>query len=311
MRYQILSLTGGGFRGLFTATVLAELELKHGVSVSNRFELFAGTSVGALLAAGLALGHSASELTETMKQQGKAIFPDIPFKSGKQFLVKAPYTTEALATVARNILGSIADCPMREIEAPLLIVSVNTTQGVPAIHLTKGASKGQASDTTLLDAILASAAAPTFFPIHRVGTDDHIDGGVIANAPDLTALTHTMSQYRSDISQIYMLSVGTAGRRYGAKVDDQSAAPGIAEWLVKRRLVQTIMEAQQALSLRQVKDILGDRHLRIDAEPPEAHMSLLTSIDNAGPQAQDALESLAKEQVLKMGNQLDLCDFFE
>lgn len=80
-KYRILSLEGGGFRGVLSAILLKEVEKsiidsKKGESLRDYFHLVAGTSTGSLLAAGIALGMSSDELLKLYEEDGKRIFPD-------------------------------------------------------------------------------------------------------------------------------------------------------------------------------------------------------------------------------------------
>src|ERR1700739_4025534 len=74
-RFRILALAGGGIRGAFTASVLAELEKQTGTRCAERFDLITGTSTGGLLAIALAMGHPAQELCDLYRRNGKKIFP--------------------------------------------------------------------------------------------------------------------------------------------------------------------------------------------------------------------------------------------
>jgi len=73
--FQILSLSGGGFLGLYTAAVLAELEERSGKPLNQCFDLIAGTSIGGIIALGLAAGRSASDIRDAFIEHGPRIFP--------------------------------------------------------------------------------------------------------------------------------------------------------------------------------------------------------------------------------------------
>ena len=74
-RFQVLSLSGGGVRGLYTACVLEGLEARAGCSIGECFDLVAGTSIGGIIALGLALGRSAAEVRAIIEDAGPAVFP--------------------------------------------------------------------------------------------------------------------------------------------------------------------------------------------------------------------------------------------
>src|SRR5580700_7112905 len=76
-RFRILSIDGGGIRGIFPAAVLAGLERRFtgGRSIANYFDLIAGTSTGGILALGLGAGYNASDLLELYTLRGCEVFP--------------------------------------------------------------------------------------------------------------------------------------------------------------------------------------------------------------------------------------------
>src|SRR5258708_1694631 len=77
-RFRILSIDGGGIRGIFPAAVLAGLEREFtgGRSIAPYFDLIAGTSTGGILALGLGAGYTATDLLELYVKRGNEIFPE-------------------------------------------------------------------------------------------------------------------------------------------------------------------------------------------------------------------------------------------
>ena len=78
MSFQILSLSGGGFLGLYTVSVLAELERQVRRPIASCFDLLAGTSVGGIIALGLAAERPASDIKHAFESYGTRIFSDRP-----------------------------------------------------------------------------------------------------------------------------------------------------------------------------------------------------------------------------------------
>lgn len=293
-RYQILALSGGGYRGLFTAEYLQRCERAFDCQIKNRFDLIAGTSIGALLSAGLALGRTAHELRAAMEKHGPAIFHRSATTFAKRLLVASPYSTDALESAIEAVLTPQgADLKMSSIDFPLMITAVNYTAGSATIFRSRGLAGGRANDVRLKDAILASAAAPTYFPLKKINTDQYADGGLIANAPEMVAITDTIAGRRSALDTIYTLSIGTAARRDGAALHARPLKPSIVSWFFVRGLIQTVMAAQEDLSLRQATQLLGDRHLRIDEEPAQKQVQAIAGLDHATQKATDTLTSLA------------------
>lgn len=75
---HLQSLSGGGYRGLFTATVLAAAERVGGRKLASCFDMIAGTSIGGILAIGIACGVPATDLAALIREHGTSIFESRP-----------------------------------------------------------------------------------------------------------------------------------------------------------------------------------------------------------------------------------------
>lgn len=310
-RFQILALSGGGYRGLFGAEYLSACEQAFETRCTDRFDLIAGTSIGALLATGLSAGVEAMALADAMRAHGPRIFGRNILTWPTQTFVAAPYDAAPVQTAIRETLGiNLARTPLSEFEAPLIITAVNYSTSQSCVFRSKGIAGKAASSATIEDAILASAAAPTFFPTKSIGPSEYIDGGLVANAPDMIALLDAMEFKRARRDSIYQLSIGTAGRREGAAVHDTARAPGAVSWVARRGLVQTIMAAQEHLALEQTERLLKDRFLRIDEEPAQAQVKTIKALDRASNAATQTLELLAQSAFQRTRASRPLRDFF-
>lgn len=310
-RFQILALSGGGFRGLFTADYLRRCEEAHQTPVHGHFDLIAGTSIGALIAAGLSLGRPASELCAAMTTYGPKIFARSPMTLPKRLLRAAPYSTAILDEAIEAVLTPEgAARRLDEIDQPLMITAVNYTRGTSTIFRSRGLAQAQASTATVRQAVLASAAAPTFFPLQKLETDQFADGGLVANAPDLIAITDTIAGRRAALDDIYVLSIGTAARREGAALHERPLSPSILSWFFVRGLVQTIMAAQEDLVISTAAQLLGERHLRIDEEPAQRQVAAIAELDRASARSIETLISLAAKAFERTGQNRRLRAFF-
>ncbi len=310
-RHQILALSGGGYRGLFTASFLESCEEKFQTKCAQRFDLIAGTSIGALLAAGLALDIPATAMKSAMLKHGPLIFKQTLVTPLKRFALHSPYDSEPLKQAIFDVLTpQLAQTRLDAIDAPLLINAVNYTTGSSEIFRSRGCAGSDASEITLVDAVLASAAAPTYFPLKKIGVNQYADGGLIANAPDMVALGETLSTSKAFLENIYMLSIGTAGRREGAALRDKAFNPSVLSWFFVRGLVQSIMSAQEVLAVQQASDLLRLRHIRIDQEPAQQQVKAISSLDKADQQATDTLISLAQTAFDREKTNRQLRSFF-
>jgi uncharacterized protein len=138
--------------------------------------------------------------------------------------------------------------------------------------------------------VLATAAAPTYFPSKQLGKDNLIDGGLIANAPDVIALAESLRQFQ-DINRTYMLSVGTCGESL-ARPFEKNIRSGGLWWIARRKLLHLTMAAQERLAVQTAKSLLGPRHIRLDGDASSDEQRAL-GLDKTDPQASAVLEALA------------------
>jgi hypothetical protein len=291
---RILCLTGGGYRGLFTARILARLEevFCDGQPLGTRIDFFAGTSVGGLLALGLACGRSASYMRDLLNEHGPAIFPSLRFKGWRKLFNKRVYDSAPLELVIRKCLEKPGhDKRLCDIDAPVLLTTVSWSLGELRLLRSAGLSRRQPDKFTLLQAARATSAAPSFFPAQNVDDDWFIDGGLAANAPDIHALAEARVQWGDD-AVLRMLSVGTAGVKGGS---EPSKIPlrGIA-WA--EPALNLVMSAQEHVAESECARQLGNNYLRLN-RTPSADQGVLKQLDSATKSSKGLLTALADSVV--------------
>lgn len=297
LAFQILSLSGGGFLGLYSAAVLAELEERSGKLLTECFDLFAGTSIGGIIALGLAAGKSASEIRDTFVECGPRIFPNAPPSTKAAWLrrfaanVPAPlYKATALRETIEHIVG--ADTCMSDLVRPVVIPSVNLTKGGPKVFKT-GHHDRFVLDWQLkvVDVALATSAAPTYFPAHRIGDELFADGGMFANSPDMIAVHEAEMFLGIRRDEIHVLSVGTTTTDF-AMSSSLNPNMGVMGWMRNQRLTDVMIGSQQAMTNDMMNHVLGDRYLRIDRRQADEQRREL-ALDAATPGAISNLLSIA------------------
>ncbi|MCP6761735.1 MAG: patatin-like phospholipase family protein [Fischerella sp. CENA71] len=172
MPFRILSLDGGGIRGLVAAKILATIERQIQQPLNEYFDLISGTSTGAILAAAIATGSSSEKIVELYKQKSSLIFPYKSRFSLKRIplLIKyglsAPkYSDAGLIQVLKENFGEIS---LLDIFSPLLlIVSYDTISREPIIFKSWRPDKGY-GNVPLWEACVCSTSAPTYFPPHKL-----------------------------------------------------------------------------------------------------------------------------------------------
>jgi patatin-like phospholipase/acyl hydrolase len=181
--YRILSIDGGGIRGLLSLILLQRLE-KGFPRWLDKTDLLAGTSTGGIVALGLAHGATVTELRRLYEERGKRIFDDSWWDDlcdlGKTR--GADYKTKNLETEVRRLLGN---AKLKDLDKRVLIPTFDLDNEKPEER--SWAPKffhnfpGEDSDGEQLayKVALYTSAAPTYFP----SVDGYIDGGVVANNP--------------------------------------------------------------------------------------------------------------------------------
>ena len=248
-RFQVLALSGGGYRGLFTARILADLEASIGAPIATRFDLLAGTSIGGILALALALEIPAAKMVALFERHGDQIFKK-RFSLGG--LWRAPYTQSDLLALLNDsdFFGekTIAAC-----RHPVLVPAINYTTGRPVVFKTPHhPSFVTDHQHRMTDVALATSAAPGYFPRHVFNHCQYIDGGLFANAPGLLGIheaQHFLGQLKANL---HVVAIGTMSAKY--TVDPRrNSDGGTHDWggwwppNTPKRLFGVAISAQESL----------------------------------------------------------------
>ncbi|MEA1988985.1 MAG: CBASS cGAMP-activated phospholipase [Pseudomonadota bacterium] len=291
-RFQILSLNGGGIKGVFTAKVLEELERKYckeGKTVLDHFDMICGTSIGGILALGLAYGLRPNELLEHLKITGPNIFP--PRNTIRNFIRRfyAPlYDPEPLKTLLVEIFG---DATIADLKVPLMIPAINTTTGYPKAFKTNFLPDFTIDQRyKLVDVALATSAAPTYFPLHKMEGARYADGGLIANSPALMGVHEAINRLGVEYKNIHVLSIGTMSSGFSIDQNLSSSGGYIGTWRGGKNLISLTMSANEAMQNFMSKQIIGDRFIEIEAKPNEQQVKNI-DLDKASSSALEILES--------------------
>lgn len=273
MVFQILALSGGGYRGLFSVDILARLERQAGRPIGECFDLIAGTSIGGIIAIGLALGKRAEDIRKVFEHKGEAIFPrgETPegriarWRSMARYANRPKYDGTELRKAIEDVVGK--DTLLGEAKTRLLVPAVNMTKGSFQIFKTSHHPNFVVDrHRNAADVAMATSAAPFFFPMAKMGDSFYVDGGLAANAPDLCAIHEATHFLDRDIEDIHVLSVGTTTSSFSLPTS-MGGNLGALDWLAKERLVSTVFSAQQQLVDFMVGHRLQDRYVRMDATP--------------------------------------------
>lgn len=306
MTFQILTLSGGGYMGLYTAAVLAEIEKQSGRQMFEMFDLFAGTSIGGIIALGLAAGKPAAEIRDAFVEDGKKIFgASAPARGLSKVLdiaastISPRYGPYALKATIHRIVG--VDTRMADLRRPTVVTAVNLTKGGPKVFKTGHHSRLVLDwRLSVTDVALATSAAPTYFPVHAIGNELFADGGVFANSPDLIAMHEAELFLEIPRNDIHVLSVGTTTTRF-AMSHGVTEEMGIWQWVKDERLTNVIIGCQQALTDDMMRHQLGDRYVRVDRIQADSQRDEL-ALDCASATATADLLAMASSSVAELSN---------
>jgi uncharacterized protein len=220
---RILSIDGGGIRGIIPALVLAELERRARRPICRLFDLIAGTSTGGILALGLVKGkpdgtpaYAAADLVGLYEHEGPTIFARsvwlrIPVLRTLVELFRPRYPARNIEAVLLRYFG---DARLSQAITPALVTGYEIARRDPWFFRSERAKREADHDFPMRDVARATAAAPTYFPPLGLPAPEPtaryglVDGGVFANNPALCAYVegHTLHPQARDF---LMVSLGT------------------------------------------------------------------------------------------------------
>lgn len=266
-KFKILSIDGGGIKGVFPALFLTLLEdeLKNRsdgkTKIYQHFDLITGTSTGGIIAIALALGIPAKEIYQLYLDNAKKIFGSKkPFFIGQ--ILNSAHEREFLENLIREkfrdanngIEPRLSDC-----KTDVCIPIYDLIQGNPSVLKTKYHPAFERDyHIPAYQAAMATSAAPTYYDpytseyIDLNGTQkdfaNKVDGGIMANNPTLVAVLEALKAFKVEMSQLEILSLGTG---YKKLTDGNSRKKwGLHYWMVKnsrKRLIDLFMQSQSQL----------------------------------------------------------------
>jgi len=269
MRFQILSLDGGGIKGLFSAAVLAHLEEDFDVKISDHFDLIVGTSTGGIIALGLGIGMTPREIMQFYISKGPKIFPNKRMYGIRQ-LYRNKYNPFELEHALKECFG---EKRLAESRKRLVIPSYNI--GEDNVYLFKTPHHEDLKrdyKVPIWKVAMATSAAPTYLPVFS-GVDNIrlIDGGVWANNPTMVGIVEAVSKLNMSLDNIRILSLGTTSeiKNRRKKLDHG----GIWQW--KSDGIDVVLRGQSIGAYTQAQHLLGkEQIIRIDPVVPDGLFKL-------------------------------------
>jgi hypothetical protein len=314
--FKILSIDGGGIKGLYSATILKKFEDKFECSTSDYFDMICGTSTGGLIALALSLKISADDICKFYEEKGQLIFPKnkkikVPFFGiidygfFKQIAKGGKYSDTGLKESLTEIFG---DKQIKDCNNLLCIPSYSVTESKPKVfkydHLQGNLSRDNLAP--IVGIALATSAAPTYFPLAEMeyfNYEQFIDGGVWANNPTLVGLLEALNYFvgeKKEYDSIEVLSLSslsiTGGNSIGLKRERS-----FKDWGAE--LFETSMNGQGHFTdffmtkITEIYDV-KIKYIRIPSANVSKNQENLVQLDIATKDAFNLMKIKANDQAL-------------
>ena len=268
--FRILSIDGGGIRGLFPAGVLADFEATLGgeTTIADHFDLATGTSTGGIIALGLGTGKSACEIRDMYMHRGPNIFPPVPdnrigraWKFLRNNLLNIGFHRYDRLALERTLQEFLGEKLLGELKMRHVIPAFEGRFSEVFLFKTRHHEDyKQDWRRKMVEVAMATSAAPTIYRALDTGGYRLVDGGVWANNPVMLAVVEAMVAYNVPRERIKVLSIGCGHDPF--YVTRQRVGGGLWQW---RGVIGAAMHAQSLAATNQARLLLGPQNVvRID-----------------------------------------------
>ena len=294
---RVLSIDGGGIRGVIPALVLAEIEKRSGKRIFELFDLIAGTSTGGILACALCAPEAlpAEQLVALYEVEGPKIFDRSVWQRIRSAdgLLDEKYDGGALDRALERFLS---DKRLAETKPDLLVPAYNMGDPGPYFFKSRKARE-ENEDFALSQVARATAAAPTYFEPAEVAGQALVDGGVFAANPAMCAFAEVMRF--EPAADIFLLSLGT-GQRTHKRSFDEVEDWGLVEWA--KPILDVVFDGVSDAVDYQLRHALDDGHYwRLQVELDRA----ADALDNAGEENLRLLREQAEQLISDRSADID------
>ena len=319
--FRILSIDGGGVRGVIPATYLIEMEKRTGKFIHELFDLIAGTSTGGILAMGLATPsdepgvprYRAEDGMRLYREEGPRIFRKTARRSLSTLngLLAPKYPVGPMETTLRSYFDQAR---LKDTLTDIVITSYDIEKRSPWFFRSLNARQLPGYDFSLMQVARATTAAPSNFSPLRIRTlnnkqDERIytlvDGGVFANNPAMVAYVDALSLYH-DYDRIMMVSLGT-GRSERKIPYSQAQRWGLFGWALPA--IDILKSGANESVDYQMRQVLNQTDSAMDASRYFRFQVRLRDdeddMDNANPRNLDNLERIARGYLLHHEEEFD------
>lgn len=264
MQKRLLAFDGGGIRGVISVVFLQKLEEATGIKLGEKADLLAGTSTGSIIAGALAVGMTPTQILQFYLQKSGAIFTSDRGVFDSLLQIDAKFASQNLEAALMQAFPN-PSLTLEQLEKKIVIPTVDLDDQVLHRWRTEVLTNLKAgnSQVTLIDAMMRSAAAPTYFPSFQ----GSVDGGMAANDPSALAY----ASYRSVMEEpACLLSFGTGYTEHNISKGEHW---GALSWIVdldphskasKTPLLTMLFDVQDQMGGQISHLFLGDKYHRLN-----------------------------------------------
>lgn len=318
-RIKILSIDGGGIRGIIPAMAMVEIERRTGKHMTELFDLIAGTSTGGVLALGLVKPDAdgkpqyvASDGVRLYESEGHRIFFRSAWRRVQTLnsLADEKYPSGPVEDVLMEYFG---ETRLQEALTDVLVTSYEIERRIPWFFKSHRARERADYDFPMWQVARATSAAPTFFETCKIDTqsiDEYyalIDGGVFANNPTMCAYVEARTRY-PDVKDFVVVSLGT-GDLTRPIYYNEAKDWGLIHWV--QPLINILMQGVSETVHYQMMQLLSNppdgkqRYFRLQARLEEGS----DDMDDASRTNIRVLKLIAEEMIHQNSGLIDqLCD---
>jgi hypothetical protein len=239
-----------------------------------------------------------------IREEIEAIGPKL-FARGRfhrtRHLFSAPYKQDLLSATLTKLFTEIGAQDLLKTDIAktnlrLIVTATSASAHEPRIFGGNNLPLEHNPDISLHDAIPASSAAPTYFPAKIAAGETLLDGGLIANAPDIIALGLLQRRLGAKLTDCHILSIGTCAPT-PPRQPPRPDKSGKAGWIIRRRnIVDVTLDSQEKLTVQIMNQLLKSQFLRVDSQATGEDAGFISALDVATDKTTQLLKDLADQK---------------
>jgi hypothetical protein len=311
---KILSIDGGGMKAYHTLILLSEWEIKYDKTIFSTFDMICGTSTGGIIALAISLNISINELISFYEQCGPKIFYiDTWIEKIIGMIRQVLTSTKYDSTLYKHCKPIFKNHKLNNIKSLVCIPTFNMNDGdILVFKRPHDDMNNEFNSVNVLDVIMSTSAAPTYFPIHHIKTGsitgDFVDGGMWANNPSLYGI-HEAFNYINDkygYTGYEILSLPTLSAPYKPVKEYKKHNKSVLNW--GSNLFSVFLESQAdctTLYAKNISKITGNKYYRFKPMTIPYNKTSLIQLDNATPKALAYMKKLALIDVSYEDKEID------